>query len=169
MRGLSVYEISYRGSIMKILADGDTCPVIAETEFLAWAYGVPMTILADTTHNIVSDYSEVINVSVGAEAMDVALIKRCRRGDIVVTQDAGLAAMAIGKRGYVINNGGWQYTDKNISGILNNKQLAKRKSRTYKQTKRFNRGLEALLRERILEQEELYWAALGEQYLREMS
>lgn len=154
---------------MKILVDGDACPVIAETEFLAWAYGVPMTILADTSHIIASDYSEVINVSIGAESTDVALIKRCRKGDIVVTQDSGLAAMAIGKRAYVINNDGWQYTDENINVILNNKQPGKKKRRTYKQTRRFNRGLETLLRERLLEQEEQYWTALGEEYLRDQS
>ena len=53
-----------------------------------------------------SDYSEVIVVGAGADAVDYKLIRNCHRGDIVVSQDYGVAAMALGK-GLTRSSGPW--------------------------------------------------------------
>ena len=53
-----------------------------------------------------SDYSEVIAVGAGADAVDYKLISICHRGDIVVSQDYGVAAMALGK-GLTRSSGPW--------------------------------------------------------------
>ncbi len=57
-----------------------------------------MYLLCDTNHVLSSDYSEVIVVGAGADAVDYKLISICHKGDIVVSQDYGVAAMALRKR-----------------------------------------------------------------------
>ena len=52
---------------------------------------------SDTNHVLSSDYSEIRIIGAGADAVDFALINLCHKGDIVVTQDYGVAAMALGK------------------------------------------------------------------------
>ena len=86
---------------MKIFVDADACPVVDIVEDIATKYNISVTLLCDTNHVLTSDYSEVIVVGAGADAVDYKLISICHRGDIVVTQDYGVAAMALGKGAFV--------------------------------------------------------------------
>jgi len=90
----------------QILVDADACPVIKIVERIAKAHGVPVTLLCDTNHVLTSDYAEVKVIGAGADAVDFALINLCRRGDVVVTQDYGVAALALGKGAYAIHQSG---------------------------------------------------------------
>ena len=74
---------------MKIFVDADACPVIDIVEDIATKYNIPVTLLCDTNHVLTSDYSEVVVVGAGADAVDYKLISICHRGDIVVTQAYG--------------------------------------------------------------------------------
>lgn len=111
---------------MRLYVDADACPVVRIVEQVAQAHFLPVTLLCDTSHVLVSDYSAVRTLSVGAEAVDVALINLCRAGDIVVTQDFGVAAMALGKGAYAIHQDGWQYTDRNIQQLLMKRHAGKK-------------------------------------------
>ena len=82
---------------MHIFIDADACPVVGIVEKTAKKYNLPVTLLCDTNHILYSDYSEVIVVGAGADAVDYKLISICHKGDIVVSQDYGVAAMALGK------------------------------------------------------------------------
>lgn len=113
---------------MRILVDADACPVVQEIEEVAQNFLIPVILLCDTSHILHSEYAEVRVVSRGAEAVDVALINLCCTGDIVITQDYGVAAMALGKRAYAMNQDGWQYTDRNIDRLLM-KRYEKKKPR----------------------------------------
>ena len=64
---------------MKIFVDADACPVVGIVEELAKKYTIPVTLLCDTNHVISSDYSEVIVVGAGADAVDYKLIHTDRR------------------------------------------------------------------------------------------
>jgi len=81
---------------MQIFIDADACPVVGIVEKIAKAHNLPVTLLCDTNHVLSSDYSEVIIVGAGADVVDYKLISICHRGDIVVSQDYGVAAMALG-------------------------------------------------------------------------
>ena len=70
---------------MQIFVDADACPVVGIVEKVAKEHSVPVTLLCDTNHVLSSDYSEVIVVGAGADAVDYKLISICHRGDIVVT------------------------------------------------------------------------------------
>ena len=110
----------------RVLVDADACPLIRIVERAAKAHGVPVTLLCDTNHVLVSDYADVKVIGAGADAVDFALINLCRRGDVVVTQDYGVAALALGKGAYAIHQSGRLYTQDNIDQMLMERHLARR-------------------------------------------
>lgn len=143
---------------MKILVDADACPVVQIVERVAKKYSVSVTLLCDTNHVLSSDYSEVVIVGAGADAVDFKLINLCQQGDIVVTQDYGVAAMALGKKAYAIHQSGKWYTDENIDQMLMERHLAKKarrgssknhlkgpRKRTAEDDSRFEESFEKLL------------------------
>ena len=97
---------------------------------IAEKYNIKTTLLCDTNHVLYSDYSEVIVVGAGADAVDYKLISLCHRGDIVVSQDYGVAAMALGKGAYAIHQSGRWYTDENIDRMLMERHLNKKARRS---------------------------------------
>jgi len=111
---------------MRILVDADACPVVRIVEQIAQEHGVPVTLLCDTNHMLYSEYSEVKIIGAGADAVDFALVNLCARGDIVVTQDYGVAAMALGRGAHAIHQSGMRYTDDNIDRLLMERHLAKK-------------------------------------------
>lgn len=144
---------------MKIFVDADACPVVDIVEDIATKYNIPVTLLCDTNHVLISDYSEVIVVGAGADAVDYKLISICHRGDIVVTQDYGVAAMALGKGAFAIHQSGKWYTNENIDQMLMERHLNKKarrassrnhikgpRKRTDEDDQRFAESFEKLLR-----------------------
>jgi uncharacterized protein YaiI (UPF0178 family) len=117
---------------MKILIDGDGCPVIREIEEAASLYGLETMIFCDTSHRIISDRSQVFLVDKGADAADFALTSHISKGDVVVTQDYGLAAMALAKGAFVFHQDGWQYTKDNIDRLLMERYEAKKARKSAK-------------------------------------
>ena len=115
---------------MQIFVDADACPVVDIIEKIAEKYNIKTTLLCDTNHVLYSDYSEVIVVGAGADAVDYKLISLCHRGDIVVSQDYGVAAMALGKGAYAIHQSGRWYTDENIDRMLMERHLTKKARRS---------------------------------------
>lgn len=145
---------------MHIWVDADACPVVRIVERVARKHGVPVTLLCDTNHVLTSDYSDVVTIGVGADAVDFALVNRCQAGDLVVTQDYGVAAMALGKGARGIHQSGKWYTEDNIGGLLMDRHLAQKarrasgkhhlkgpKKRTPEDDANFETSLEQLLKE----------------------
>ena len=114
---------------MQIFVDADACPVVGIVEEIAKKYSIPATLLCDTNHVLYSDYSEVIVVGAGADAVDYKLISICHKGDVVVSQDY-VAAMALGKGAYAIHQSGKWYTNENIDQMLMERHLNKKARRS---------------------------------------
>lgn len=117
---------------MQILVDADACPVIPIVEYAARKYQLPVILLCDTNHVLRSEYSEIKVIGAGADAVDFALINICRKGDIVVTQDYGVAAMSLGKGAFAIHQSGRQYTDDNIGQMLMERHISRQIRRSGK-------------------------------------
>lgn len=117
-------------SSFRILVDADACPVIREVEALAQKYAIPVVLLCDEHHIIHSQYAQVQPISSGADAVDIALMNLCKRNDIVVTQDYGVAAMVLGKGAYALHHTGKRYTDDNIEIMLMERHLARKARRS---------------------------------------
>lgn len=147
---------------MQVYVDADACPVVGIVEKIAKKYQVPVTLLCDTNHVLTSDYSEVVVVGAGADAVDYKLIALCHRGDIVVSQDYGVAAMALGKGAYAIHQSGKWYTNENIDQMLMERHLNKKarrasrknhlkgqKKRTEEDDERFAGSFERLIKKAL--------------------
>ena len=79
---------------MRILIDGDGCPVVRETAALSREFSVPCLIFCDTSHSF------------------------SLPGDLIVTQDYGLAAMCLSRGARALHQDGFCYDDGNIGGLL---------------------------------------------------
>ena len=147
------------GNCMKILVDADACPVVTIVEEIAEKYGIPVILLCDTNHVLRSEYSEIKIIGAGADAVDFALVGICEKGDLVVTQDYGVAAMILGKGAYGIHQSGKWYTNENIDQMLIERHLSKKArrskskhhikgpaKRTAEDDRRFRESLEQLIR-----------------------
>lgn len=144
---------------MKILVDADACPVTKIVEQIARRENIPCMLLCDTNHVLRSEYSEVKIIGASADAVDFALLNLCQKGDVVVTQDYGVAAMILGKGAYGIHQSGKWYTNQNIDQLLMERHLAKKArmgkgkhhlkgpaKRTEEDDKRFQESFEKLIK-----------------------
>jgi uncharacterized protein YaiI (UPF0178 family) len=110
----------------KILIDADGCPVVDLTIATAKRFGLPVLLICDTSHIMQREGAETLTVSKGADAVDFVLVNRVGKGDIVVTQDYGLAAMVLAKRGIPVDQNGRIYSEENIEGLLHGRHVAKK-------------------------------------------
>lgn len=119
---------------MRILVDADACPVRKQIEKIAMIYGVRVLFYANTSCQIRPTFGRVIKVDTYPEAVDEALLRRCDRDDIVVTQDFRLAAKCLAKGAYVLHHDGWIYTEELL--------LKKHRGNTPKRRKANNKAFE---------------------------
>jgi uncharacterized protein YaiI (UPF0178 family) len=111
---------------MKIYVDADACPVTKIVEKVASEFKIDVVLFCDTNHILKSEYSKIVVIGAGSDAVDIALINRCESGDIVVTQDYGVAALALGKKAYAIHQSGKVFTNNNIDFLLMDRHFAKK-------------------------------------------
>ena len=111
---------------MKILIDGDGCPVIDIAISVAKKFNIEEVIMCDTSHIFNKEGAKTMVFSKGADSVDFALINYLEKEDIVITQDYGLAAMAMNKASYVINQNGMIYNDENIDRLLYSRHISKK-------------------------------------------
>ena len=145
---------------MKILIDGDGCPVVDITIKIAVRYSLECIIVCDTAHYYNKEGATTVTVSKGADNADFALVNRVDSGDIVVTQDYGLAALALARKAIPINQNGMIYTNENIDALLlsrhtarqmraQRKKLPNQKKRTAQQDKDFETALVKLVEKQL--------------------
>jgi len=142
---------------MTVFIDADGCPVVDLTVRLAKRVGVECVIICDTSHVFEKDGAKTITVSKGNDSADFALVNMLQKGDLVVTQDYGLAAMSLARGAVPVSQDGMIYTNENIDGLLLQRYTAKNiriaggrmkgpSKRTPEQDKVFEKALENLLR-----------------------
>ena len=111
---------------MRILIDADGCPVVDITVRLAAKHGIECFILCDTSHVFQKKGATTLTFSKGADSVDFALVNMVHPGDIVVTQDYGLAAMCLARNAVPVSQDGMVYNDANIDGLLSARHVAKK-------------------------------------------
>lgn len=111
---------------MEVFIDADACPVVRIAERVAKKYNLKVNLFCDTNHILKSDYSNIIIIGAGADAVDIALINNCHKGDIVITQDYGVAALALGKGAFAIQQSGKIFTENNIDSLLMQRYVCKK-------------------------------------------
>ena len=111
---------------MRLFVDADACPVVPQCLEEAGRAGVPVTLVCDQAHRMERPGAETVTVSQGADSADFALVNRVQPGDVVVTQDYGLAAMCLARGARAISQDGLEYGDENISALLLARHTAKK-------------------------------------------
>lgn len=103
---------------MKVLIDADGCPIVDIAIQICTKYTVSCLLICDTSHTFCRDGASTLVIDKGADSVDFALVSRICPGDIVITQDYGLATMCLAKNAKVIHHDGWFYTEDNIDALL---------------------------------------------------
>lgn len=111
---------------MRILIDGDGCPVVDIAVRLCRQEQVPCLILCDTAHRLEQEGARTIVVDQGADSVDFALVNLLEPGDGVITQDYGLASMCLARGARVLRQDGMEYNEKNIDTLLELRYAAAR-------------------------------------------
>lgn len=111
---------------MKIFIDADGCPVVGITVGICRQHDKECIIVCDTSHIFQKDGAKTITVSKGSDNVDFALVNMIEKGDIIVTQDYGLAAMCLARGGIPISQNGMRYADSNIDSLLMQRHTAKK-------------------------------------------
>ena len=100
-----------------------------------------------------------MTISKGRDAVDLALINDSEKGDVIVTQDYGVASLALGRSAYAIGNSGLIYDNNNIDKLMFERFLGQKvrragrkggktfnpKKRTKEDDERFERNLLKIL------------------------
>ena len=145
---------------MKVIIDADACPVTDIAIGLCKEFHAECILLCDTAHEFHRDGAITLMVDKGSDSADFALVSRASPGDIVITQDYGLASMCRGRKVRVLHQDGWEYTLDNISGLMEQRHAAKKPrlaggrtkgpaKRTAAQNQTFAKALEAMLQKSV--------------------
>ena len=141
---------------MKIFIDADGCPVVDITVTIAKQNSLECYIICDTAHEFSKDGAKTVVVEKGADSVDFQLVNLVSAGDIVVTQDYGLAAMCLARKAVPLSQNGLVFTDKNIDELLFSRYVSKKvrnaggrikgpSKRTPEQDEKFRTALEKLI------------------------
>ena len=110
----------------RLYIDADGCPVINQALNAAVRRHVESFLICDTAHVFTRRGAETITVDKGADSADFAIVAKLIPGDLVITQDYGLAAMCLAKGARVIDQNGMRYTADNIDGLLESRAASAR-------------------------------------------
>jgi len=111
---------------MIVFVDADGCPVIDITIQIARKFGKECILVCDTSHHFERVGAKTIIVAKGTDSVDFKLVNMVSSGDVVITQDYGLAAMCLAKRAIPVDQNGRIFNDENINGLLYQRDVAKR-------------------------------------------
>lgn len=120
---------------MEIFVDADACPVKDIVIRAARDRDIQVTMIMDTSHPWQNDEVKVINVDKARDGVDIALINLAKKNDIVITQDYGVAAMALGKGAWALNQNGLIFSSSNIDKLLFERHLGQKIRRAGGRTK----------------------------------
>ncbi|PKM86011.1 MAG: hypothetical protein CVU87_13415 [Firmicutes bacterium HGW-Firmicutes-12] len=141
----------------RVIVDADACPQKAKHIIvtLAKKYCTEVIMVASFNHNLVGEF-EVVVVGNEPEAADLTVINLTKKGDIVVTQDWGLAAVLLGKGVHVVSPHGKIYCEEKMDFLLEQRHIKAKirrsggktkgpSARTKEDDEHFSRALEELL------------------------
>lgn len=144
---------------MRLFIDADACPVTDIAIRAACKRGVTVTLICDDAHEMHREGARTVTVSRGADSADFALVNLLEKGDLVVTQDYGLAAMCLSRGAQALHQDGWAYDAANIDSLLAMRHVSRKirmaggrtkgpSKRTREQDERFLAALNAALEQK---------------------
>ncbi|MBU7320140.1 YaiI/YqxD family protein [Paenibacillus oleatilyticus] len=120
----------------KIVVDADACPVKAEIAQTALRFGIPVLMVASFDHRLQPmDGVDIVQVDRSDQSVDLYIVNYIAPGDVLVTQDFGLAALALGKKAMALSNRGQTYNERTIDFLLERRHEQAKQRRGGKHTK----------------------------------
>lgn len=120
----------------KIVVDADACPVKKEISETARTFGVPVLMVSSYAHELrEEDGTRVVHVDNSDQSADLYIANHILRGDIVLTGDYGLAALALAKCCHVLSFRGQTYDDSNMDMMLEGRHARAKERRQGRHTK----------------------------------
>jgi uncharacterized protein YaiI (UPF0178 family) len=123
---------------MKLFIDGDGSPVKNEAMEIASAYGIETVLVTSIDHYSDKETPEnvrIVYVDKGFDSADFKIMSMIKRGDVLVTQDYGLASLALAKGARVLHHYGFEYTNQNIDNLLANRYMGQMERKSGGRTK----------------------------------
>ena len=124
--GRTCYNRKKKVNAMRVWVDADACPVVEETIACCARQNVEVVLVCDSAHQMERPGARTLTVAQGADSADLNLVNRVSPGDVVVTQDYGLAALALARRARALNQDGMRYTADNIDALLLSRHTARK-------------------------------------------
>ncbi|WP_241156689.1 YaiI/YqxD family protein [Bacillus sp. FJAT-42376] len=110
---------------MKILVDADACPVKEEIVSIGDSHGLETVFVASYNHMTSNDLGKKwVYVDTDKESADLYIVNRVKSGDVVISQDIGLAGLLLKKNVIVLTPRGKHYTEYNIETALQFRYLS---------------------------------------------
>ncbi len=145
---------------MRVLVDADACPVVNIAISLCRQAGVECLLFCDTAHEMHREGAVTFVMDKGSDSVDFALVNRVSPGDVVITQDYGLASMCLAKKATALHQDGWKYTEDNIGALLFQRSESRKyrasggrikgpSKRTREQDTKFEQALKAILQQAV--------------------
>lgn len=132
------WSLNVKENSVKIYVDADACPVKETIIKVAHQEEIPVILVqsfSHFSHEKQSTAVEKIYVDSGADAADFKIMELAKKGDIIVTQDYGLASLGLAKGCLVVHHKGFTYTDNNIDHLLQTRYLSAMARKSGQRTK----------------------------------
>lgn len=110
--------------ISKIFVDADACPVKEEIVQVSQVFQVPICFVASYAHQTDFGGGTWMYVDSVQDEADFHIYKHAKPGDLVVTQDMGLASLLVKKGVHVLSPRGTIITDEQMDTILYNRYVS---------------------------------------------
>lgn len=120
---------------MRILVDGDACPSKEVIVELAKKYQLEMLVFIDYAHTLSNHDYQVIMCEVGDDSVDMMIINSIQSGDIVITQDYGLASLVLSRQAKVVHTSGKIIDNLNIDQLLMTRYISAKQRKSGIRTK----------------------------------
>ena len=142
---------------MRIIIDADACPkqVLKTCQNAAAKYHLDIYTISSFEHNI--DNNQHVSVDTNSQEADLKIFNITSPGDLIITQDWGLAALILSKNAYCLNPAGIEYKSSKMDFLLEERELKAKlrrgggrtkgpKKRTSADDMRFQEILESILK-----------------------
>lgn len=123
---------------MRLIIDGDGSPVKEEVIYLGEKFQLTFLIVTSIDHYTNKEeppFVHFVYVDKGADRADYEIIKLVEPDDIVITQDYGLASLALPKGARVFHHSGEEYKKETIDILLNKRYMSAQMRKAGKKTK----------------------------------
>lgn len=111
---------------MTVYIDADACPVVDIALTACRGRGIPVVLVCDVNHVLQKVGARTVYVEKGSDSADLRIANMAGRDDLVITQDYGLAALALARGAKALSQNGLVFTQDNIDALLLSRHTAAR-------------------------------------------